>query len=570
MHTSQSARWRSVLLRISMFFPFFTPSQVLPHVGETIYDRVPRTLYFCTEMGLLLLVAILLLETARFLCSLPCRRSISSLELQSPLSSTSLSSNTSRPARIRGLAYSAAFVLYYILYQSFLWVLMDYGVANGLMNLTTGIAWELWLPFVEIIAITCLATGIPWYLMQVGRACEHPAPQVGMLVAPWLGNDPHIFKDHIAQALCFATAHCHTGALRAIALLLGGLSIAATFLPLAFFFVDSTGFKSLRAAHWPIPEAPAPGPDPTYRSRRERLFFKANGVGVSAVTPDKYVRAVLGEAPHTALHLTFAYFFGGGTFILAAIGLSTLKVFLIPVGRLLLKGTIPKYGCSEVNLQKFLDCCESLGWKNSDEAILMATRYRWGDALASLKVYVPDLESLLATRGDEEETSEGSGPPLLNKLLQAAVAAGGMHPENGDADPAMGILRTLRFRLGVCDPTWSVILINLVSAGAPPSYLAFLTEIDGISGSKNSIDYIQELLRHDIPEHVKTALKAYLGSLRLNCYPERSAVLDGSAEAKVYAMIHLHARRVIIVTYLMCLVLPVLSYGCARRLATFA
>ncbi|CAK0788519.1 unnamed protein product [Prorocentrum cordatum] len=555
-NTSASESLESDLMYVSVFLPVLKPIQILPQIGQPIDDRLSRTMYFGVEMGGILVVTAMILEIARFLCKGRRRFDGNSNNLNAPLVSNARLSQRQSPHRALWW-YKVTFVMYYIAYQVSLWVLMDYGVANGFMNLTTGIDWELWVPFVAAVAMVALVTGISWYLKKAGDDFENPAPKLAMVMTPWLGNEPHIMKDHIAQALCFAAAHCQDDdALRTVGLVLGYMSIAATFFPLLFYFTDPTVFDSLRASHWPIPESPAPGPGLQGHGQRERIQYNCNGVAIMAVMPDKYLRALMGEAPHTLLHIVFAYFFGGGAFIVAAIFFSVSKIIMIPLGRSILKSRIPAHGCTEINLEMFLRSCrDNLNWDSSDDAIQRARKYKWVNVIACLEEVIPDLDF-------------HSDRVLLNALGKAASVDDGTQ-----IDPAAGryisVLRILRHNLGVRDEKWAAITVDWVKDGIlSHGHLSLLEEIDKMIGQKASAKYINEVLdmdaRGSLPGETVRALENASRKLGLGTGNQRE---DNPDTGEIFAAIALHASRVQIVVWLWCFALPVFAFGCGCHFA---
>jgi len=436
------------LLGLSMVNPVFWPPRLLlPTMNHKIppYDRFVRTEYFVTDMFFLTAATCALLEGVRWLCQGKARdASTMKALLLDPEShkhgglrerKTMAEREPSAAERV----YIGAFVAWYLIYQVVLYMLMDFGVSHGLMNLTTGIAWELWVPFVEFVLLTALCTGIPRYVLHLGAGHEHPSPLLLMQLVPWLGNELHIMKDHIATALCFAAAHCSDGPLRFVGLLLGYLSIASTVFPIVLLLADKASFTALRSSHWPIAEAAFVVPQTG--TKEEKFWKQAVQTAISATTHDKYVRAIAGEVPHATLHVVFAFFFGGGLFIMSAIIMSAVKILAIPIGRKYLRMVIPNRGCTEVALLKFLSSAGGLlDWQGSGiDPIAAAFKHGWWEVLADLQDLCPELNEAYAQYSRVSRTNTANTARVSRtSTAEAPALFNSLPPPEGDEEPGDG------------------------------------------------------------------------------------------------------------------------------------
>ena len=221
--------------------PFLSrPSLVLPCTNHSIPTGAGRErgLYFISELGLVQGVTCMLLEAVRWIVS------------------PGKDADCKPQPQQRGAGYLFLFVSYNVACQLLLDMLMDFGVYNGLMNLTTGLAGELWVPFVGFVLLVDFISGTLHHGVNfICAHCEHPSPLMCMELLPWLGNELHIMKDHVALALCFAAALCQTGPLRTVGIALGHLSIASTFVPLIPLVSDASTFEGMCQSHWPLPES---------------------------------------------------------------------------------------------------------------------------------------------------------------------------------------------------------------------------------------------------------------------------------------------------------------------------
>ena len=266
-----------------------------------------------------------------------------------------------------------------------LYIAMDITVMCGMISLEMGPDWELWVIFIEAICATHLAVGLATHVVHRDRKHDHPSTMLATCLLPVLGNEIHIFKDHVAGALCFAAAHCSSGYLRTAGVVMGCLSLVSTFIPLAMLCVDPTARSGLPEAHWPIAEA---APQELVGNERcslevevdnmfertgfgkghgtwQRLLVKIVGkVGgvrsfvnlvISATTREKQLRAQSGELPHCLLHLAFVFLFGGSAFIFFAIVISGVKIGMIPpVRETVLPGFLRTFGWSSAKLEVYI------------------------------------------------------------------------------------------------------------------------------------------------------------------------------------------------------------------------
>ena len=68
-------------------------------------------------------------------------------------------------------------------------------------------------------------------VVSYGSVQQRPSALMLPTFMPLFGNAVHIYKDHLAQGLCFAAAHCSDGRLSYVGLVLGYMSFIATLLP---------------------------------------------------------------------------------------------------------------------------------------------------------------------------------------------------------------------------------------------------------------------------------------------------------------------------------------------------
>ena len=358
------------------FLPW-RPTSLLPTMDKDIPAGylTERWHYFIAEIFMLCAVVGAILEVAAFIVNRVQRKPGG--ELSEPLLFEV--QNRTRPSR--PLWYALSFAMWYVVYQIGLYIAMDIMVMCGMISLETGPDWELWVIFIEAICATHLAVGLATYVVHRDRKHDHPSTMLATCLLPVLGNEIHIFKDHVAGALCFAVAHCSSGDLRTAGVVMGYLSLVSTFIPLALLCADPTARSGLPTAHWPIAEAAPPGnercsPEEEVDNMFERIGFgkghgtlrrllvkivgKVGGVrsfvnlAITATTWEKQLRAQSGELPHCILHLAFVFLFGGSAFIFFAIFISGVKIGMIPLVReTVLPGFIRTFGCSAAKLDVY-------------------------------------------------------------------------------------------------------------------------------------------------------------------------------------------------------------------------
>lgn len=515
------------LLDVSVIVPRVpSPQLLLPHMNHQIIpsDKHQRLLYFPGEMFLLCVVTCAVLELSRLLTG-GRKKQKSNGDLTTPLAprpedlegslSDMISQQMSQRSLERSHWYNGLFSIYYVGYQIFLYVLMDFAVSHGLLNLTTGIAWELWLPFIEMILVTQVFTGLVRYICSGDVLHKHPTQLVAMQLMPWLGNELHIMKDHIAGALCFAAAHCAHGQLRKAGLVLGACSIVATFIPLPILLTNEKAFAGLRMAHWPIAEA-LPVPRSTIKkTRREQLQRFLVETTASATTHEKYLRAMACELPHGCLHILFAFFFGGGLFITTAIAMSVAKVLVIPVGRAGLRHWMVDWGCSEATLANFLaNGSGPLVYPADDSdncfAIKVALKKGWLDVVNILQSLLPD------TNFDELSDTDA--------LSRAA--------DIGGADRFADVLRVFHEELGVDFKNYMFfIVLGVLANKFPQECLHLMPEVIKM-GADTEAYYNQETivqftagLTDENTPHNK-AIRSALEECLPGCYEQWAAELS--------------------------------------------
>lgn len=253
--------------QLVLFNPVLSaPTVVLPSMEHSLApsDLRERAKYFMSEILLLMGLTCIVLEGLRFVsakaksCTAPNKGQFNLLEVTDSEAQVPVQQDPEAAAIPRSTLYMGFFLLWYIGFQSLLYIEMDYMVMIGAVNLTTGPAWEFWVVFFVFICGTHLVTGVTRYVTSCGLQQKSPTPMVFMTLAPILGNELHIFKDHVETALCFGVAHCQEGHLRVVAFVLGYLSLLATFVPLAFLVSDTTARRGLLRAHWPVLDADPP------------------------------------------------------------------------------------------------------------------------------------------------------------------------------------------------------------------------------------------------------------------------------------------------------------------------
>eukprot|EP00929_Paragymnodinium_shiwhaense_P050118 TRINITY_DN25261_c0_g1_i3.p1 TRINITY_DN25261_c0_g1~~TRINITY_DN25261_c0_g1_i3.p1 ORF type:complete len:1033 (+),score=121.73 TRINITY_DN25261_c0_g1_i3:52-3099(+) len=291
----------SWLLPLVLFNPLRAPPAVLlPSMEHSIAqpDLQERGVYFMSQVLMMVGITCLVLEVLRvvFTKCLPRLLGCKVAEPDigrgldtdgEPAQSTPLvtPSDPQKPAERRswlpGIVRMCMFMLWYVGFQVLLHIEMDVMVMIGAVNLRTGPAWEFWIIFIFYVCATHLITGIVRYIRDFGVEQKAATPMVLTTLAPVLGNEIHIFKDHVETALCFAICHCRDGELRLVALVLGSLSFVATFGPLAFLFSDRLAREGLVRAHWPLLEATTPEPASSYIPKPEARYSVDDLVMVS-------------------------------------------------------------------------------------------------------------------------------------------------------------------------------------------------------------------------------------------------------------------------------------------------
>ena len=255
-----------------------TPTLQLPTMERSIpHDELlERSEYYVSEIFFLILVTCFLVELLSRLFTIFLKRRVNSVDEENvPLVQPSSSSSSKASSSQWYYCYMSLFVVWYILYQVLLYILMDIMVMCGTVNLVTGPAWEFWVPFIIFVCFTHLLTALVRYVRNIGVRQQSPTSMIIASLVPFFGNEIHIFKDHVAGAICFAVAPCSQGSLRTAALTLGYCSLAATFTPVFFLVIQKKARAGLVRAHWPILEAAEPEP----ACKRSELQF-ASEVGV--------------------------------------------------------------------------------------------------------------------------------------------------------------------------------------------------------------------------------------------------------------------------------------------------
>jgi len=241
------------------------------------------------------------------------------------------------------------FVLWYIAFQIYVWINTDIAVSGGLINTTSGMAWEAYAPLLFFELGTHLSCAIMRYRYTGGQMEQYPSVLILPCLLPWLGSTLHIWKDHMFAGLCFSVAHCRDDWKSYAALLLGYFGILINVVSVkVLLFSETKVVEGLHAAHWPILEAchkVATG-DPLISWKARKKEFLSSAIG--ACTLEKQKRALYAELPHTVIHVLFLFILGGSPFVYASIALSGAKLFFIPFLRGWLKNSprmIREIGC---------------------------------------------------------------------------------------------------------------------------------------------------------------------------------------------------------------------------------
>lgn len=360
------------------------------------------------------------------------------------------------PANLSRIVYAVVFSIYYMLFFVFMYVLIDVAVYGGLMNIDTGMAWELWSLAIEFELFVHVCTFLVKTVWSWGSVQDHPVVLVLPTFLPLVGNWIHIVKDHLAQGLCFAAANCSTGILAHVGFALGYLSIIATIYPIPFLLSTSESREGLRAAHWPITEASVEPfkvegvetLEPHFSTVAAWKKWITNSL-ISYCTKEKWIRALRGEIPHTVLHVLFTFFFGGSVFMTFAIILSVMKIMSIPIVRkMVLPWMVREWHCGKAACRKYLinvgvadtnatdviykiakdyqyydviyeffgeygytdtqgDLCELVREDGSTRPVLVANGLRWGEVIG---VRVEGLTITYLLRGGPESAADSEAP----------------------------------------------------------------------------------------------------------------------------------------------------------------
>ena len=198
---------------------------------------------------------------------------------------------------------------------------------------------------------------------------------------PLFGNAVQIYKDHLAQGLCFRLSY--------VGLVLGYMSFIATLLPIVLLLKKPSTREGLRVAHWPIFEAstrpcPVPGIEsaqPPVHSLASRKREVTNAI-ITYCTEEKWIRALFGEVPHLFCHVLFSLFFGSSPFMTFAIVLSMGKILSIPALRhFALPYLLERWHCRYDSARKFL-INGGLDEEHLQKCVYtFAKTYRWFDLL---------------------------------------------------------------------------------------------------------------------------------------------------------------------------------------------
>jgi len=303
-------------------------------------------------------------------------------------SSEGKTTNRSPPVwkqQLHGILFS----IHYIVSNVFLYFLIDIGVFGGFLNIDTGMAWEMWSLGVEFELTVHMVTFVIKTVVSYGSVQQRPSALMLPTFMPLFGNAVHIYKDHLAQGLCFAAAHCSDGRLSYVGLVLGYMSFIATLLPIVLLLKKPNTREGLRVAHWPIFEASTrpfsvPGiesAEPPVHSLASRKREVTNAI-ITYCTEEKWIRALYGEVPHLFCHVLFSLFFGSSPFMTFAIVLSMGKILSIPALRhFALPYVLEHWHCSYDSARKFL-----INGGLDDEHLqkcvyTFAKKYRWFDLL---------------------------------------------------------------------------------------------------------------------------------------------------------------------------------------------
>lgn len=334
------------------------------------------------------------------------------------------------------------FLVYHVSHNLVLFLGISFAVRNALMNVATGVDWELWLLWLVWLSIVYAVTCLLKYSWHIGQRLPSPLLNVVMQIAPGLGNDIHLFKDWLFIGLCTHQAHCTEGLRGFIAHLLAGSSFAFLFLPLSSLLNDETARESFIASHWPVVvDRPtvASSPSPEVESAPGKLPDSTNGVVkyflfahaafpshssklleemVSQTTTAKFVLVLQNEVPQAVNAVNFLMIFGGSYFVIVAVLMSCVKIFAIPVIRDSLPLLLPTFG-TPLALSRFT--LQSLRHRLSTQA------FRGGQTALHIAATWGGARGVSASRQLLSEGAEGIDVEDAKKRTALVIAA-----HNGD------------------------------------------------------------------------------------------------------------------------------------------
>jgi len=361
------------------------PTRTLPSLNEDLMDDQTieqRRFFFCTNYVGITVSVMVVLEILRKLvplivlvctnfAELCAQKQLSDEKKYALLPSSSQKTETSGATAVeknspglkirsntslRFKLYTASFVAYYTAMQIGLYIWVDLAVAGGLLNVQTGVVFEMWtlvlLCELSVHGLTCIVV----YTSAPQIKHQSPSLLVLPMLMPLVGNGIHLVKDHLSQGLSFVAARCSESVtLSWVGLCLGYAGFAATIVPIVALSRSAPCREGLRAAHWPVCEA-----GPATQAKHHMMSLAAHkeramsGL-IATCTQEKEVRALWGECPHTVLHILFIFFYGGSHFLWFSIFLSAAKIFYIPFMRtFVILRYIADWGCSKDCARKFL------------------------------------------------------------------------------------------------------------------------------------------------------------------------------------------------------------------------
>jgi len=327
-----------------------TPDVLVPTIEHNMSpsDLETRKIYFGSNYAGLLVIVILLLEGMKRLfkvCTcilevmLKAFKTCGSIMGMTPTCENKIESSINkqlveeRQQVGRIASFPRIFILWCIMFQIYVWINTDVAVHGGLINTSSGMAWEASAPLLHFEVWTHVICAIVRYCITGGRNEQSPGLLILPCLMPWLGSSVHIWQDHIFTGLRFSLANCNNGSKRHVALILGysGVFIHLYFVCASFSTKDRK-VDTLREAHCPILEASRSSVSSVNSMSIQAMKSKFLTTLIGMSTKEKKLRTVVAEVPHLVLHLMYVFLFGGSAFVYTSTAVSLVKlyVFLVP------------------------------------------------------------------------------------------------------------------------------------------------------------------------------------------------------------------------------------------------